>query len=106
MPSKDYAIPQGSRILVTGANGYLASHIVQLLLEMGYHVRGTVRSSKPWLDKYFEEKFGKGRFETTVIPDLTKEGALDIAAKECAGIIHSVCDTLSAFAIAMKIIGL
>jgi dihydroflavonol-4-reductase len=31
-------------ILVTGASGYLASHLIKLLLEKGYKVRGTVRS--------------------------------------------------------------
>jgi nucleoside-diphosphate-sugar epimerase len=97
MSPKDYTIPQGSRILVTGANGYLASHIIQLLLEMGYHVRGTIRSSKPWLNRYFEEKFGKGRFETIVIPDMKKEGAFEIAVRNCAGVIHSVCHILGAF---------
>jgi len=38
-------------ILVTGATGYLASHIIKLLLEQGHHVRGTVRSLKN-KDKY------------------------------------------------------
>jgi nucleoside-diphosphate-sugar epimerase len=90
MSPKEYAIPQGSLVLVTGANGYIASHIVQLLLEMGYHVRGTVRSAKPWLNEYFEEKFGKGKFETIVVPDMTKEGAFETAAKQCAGVIHTV----------------
>lgn len=34
-----------SRVLVTGASGFLASHVVQQLLENGeYMVRGTVRS--------------------------------------------------------------
>jgi len=31
-------------VCVTGANGYIASYIVQYLLEKGYTVRGTVRS--------------------------------------------------------------
>lgn len=33
-------------ILVTGASGYLASHVVNTLLKDGYRVRGTVRSLK------------------------------------------------------------
>jgi nucleoside-diphosphate-sugar epimerase len=32
------------RILVTGASGYVASHIIKILLENGHNVRGTVRS--------------------------------------------------------------
>ena len=31
-------------VLVTGASGYIAAHIIQQLLENGYKVRGTVRS--------------------------------------------------------------
>lgn len=34
------------KVLVTGASGYLASHIVQQLVRGGYKVRGTVRSLK------------------------------------------------------------
>ena len=33
-----------SPILITGATGYIASHIIKLLLEQNYKVRGTVRS--------------------------------------------------------------
>ena len=34
------------RVLVTGASGFIATHIVKLLLEKGFIVRGTVRSLK------------------------------------------------------------
>lgn len=33
-----------TKYLVTGANGYIAMHIVDQLLKQGHHVRGTVRS--------------------------------------------------------------
>src|SRR5689334_1013581 len=33
-----------SQILVTGATGFLASHVIKNLLEKGFTVRGTVRS--------------------------------------------------------------
>lgn len=32
------------KILVTGANGFIASHIIKLLLDNEYQVIGTVRS--------------------------------------------------------------
>lgn len=33
-------------VLVTGASGYVACHVVKQLQEAGYRVRGTVRSLK------------------------------------------------------------
>lgn len=32
------------KVLVTGASGYIASHLIHQLLQKGYHVVGTVRS--------------------------------------------------------------
>lgn len=32
------------KVLVTGASGYIASHLIYQLLEKGYDVVGTVRS--------------------------------------------------------------
>ena len=51
-----------SRVLVTGASGYIATHVVQQLLQQGYMVRGTVRSKsnekkvKPLMNLYPEAK--------------------------------------------------
>jgi len=33
-----------TKYLVTGANGYIATHVIDQLLKQGHHVRGTVRS--------------------------------------------------------------
>ncbi|KAG7152306.1 Aldehyde reductase 2 like protein [Verticillium longisporum] len=38
--------PSEQTILVIGANGYIALHIINELLQSGYRVRGTVRSQK------------------------------------------------------------
>lgn len=40
------AIRPPARVLVTGANGYIASWIVLTLLQRGYTVRGTVRTTE------------------------------------------------------------
>lgn len=77
-------------MLVTGSNGYIASNIVDLLLEQGYNVRGTVRTERPWLNKYFDDKYGKGRFETKIVVALNDDGAFDEVVKGVAGIIHVV----------------
>jgi uncharacterized protein YbjT (DUF2867 family) len=36
----------GDKVLVSGVSGYVAAHVLDLLLKRGYHVRGTVRSQK------------------------------------------------------------
>jgi len=77
--------------VVSGANGFIASHIVDLLLELGFRVRGTVREAKPWLDKYFEEKYGQGRFSSINVPAIEAKGAFDEAVKGAAGFVHVVC---------------
>jgi uncharacterized protein YbjT (DUF2867 family) len=81
-----YIIPRGSLILVTGANGYIASHVVNILLELGFKVRGTVRAAKPWLGGFFEQKYGKGRFESVVVPALEDEDAWSKIAENVSGV--------------------
>lgn len=84
---------------MTGANGYIATHVVDLLLEEGYKVRGTVRAQREWLNKYFDEKYGKGKFETVIVEGMNEEGAFDEAIKGVAGVVHVVsspsCDVFS-----------
>ena len=57
--------PQGSLILVTGANSFIGSHVIDQLLSIGYHVRGTVRDTQKnsWLAELFEKKYKKGQFQ-------------------------------------------
>ncbi|KAK5690665.1 hypothetical protein LTR17_025902 [Elasticomyces elasticus] len=84
------AIPLGSLVLVTGANGWQGMHVVDQLLERGYRVRGTVRTGDKAVEIacYFGDKYTPGQFTTAVIPDMAQPGAFDIAARGCAGIMH------------------
>ena len=59
-----------SKVLVTGANGFVAIYVVQRLLQEGYAVRGTVRSAAKGehLKKVFAE-YGD-RFEIVIVEDI------------------------------------
>lgn len=86
------ALPKGSLILVTGANGYIGSHTINVLLGLGYRVRGTVRSEKPWLSEFFHRKYDKDAFELVLVPNLEDEEALGKAMAGVSGVAHVVSD--------------
>ncbi|KAG5351252.1 hypothetical protein C0989_007228 [Termitomyces sp. Mn162] len=77
-----HTISSGDKVLVTGANGFIAMWIVRKLLEKGYAVRGTVRSADKakYLEEYFKA-YGH-KFEFIIVEDIAKSGAFDEAVKE------------------------
>lgn len=62
---------QSGKVLVSGANGYIAVWVVKKLLEDGFAVRGTVRSEKsiPYLQQLFSSYGDKVEF--VIVPDIT-----------------------------------
>jgi nucleoside-diphosphate-sugar epimerase len=78
-------------ILVTGASGYIAAHIVKQLIEKGYRVRGTVRNLKDRkkcdpLRKLVENP--KHQLEL-VEADLLDEKSWPNAVKDCTYVVHT-----------------
>ena len=74
MPSLD----KGSKVLVSGANGYIAMWIVRTLLERGFLVRGAVRTEEKgkFMMEYFNSlKYGDDKFEVVVVDDIIKVGS-------------------------------
>jgi uncharacterized protein YbjT (DUF2867 family) len=62
----------GAKVLVTGANGYIAIHVVDQLLKAGYAVRGTVRSEKKTLHlKQVFAAYGD-KLELIIVDDITR----------------------------------
>ncbi|TCD46971.1 SDR family oxidoreductase [Chlorobium sp. N1] len=77
-----------NRICVTGASGYIASHITGQLLASGYRVRGTVRRSPgdyPWLTGL---PGARERLEL-VTADLLREGSFGHAVEGCRHVMHT-----------------
>ena len=99
-------ISKGSKVLVSGANGYIAMWVARILLERGYSVRGTVRSvdKGKFLSDYFVSLGYSDQFETVVVEEIVKaglsplslplshiflqEGAFDEAVKGVDAIAH------------------
>ncbi|KAL4259842.1 NAD(P)-binding domain superfamily protein [Pleurotus pulmonarius] len=81
-------ITPGSKVLVTGATGFIGIWVTRTLLEKGYSVRGSVRSASKgkYLTDYFKS-YGE-KFETVIVEDISKDGAFDDAVKGVDGIEH------------------
>lgn len=75
-------------VCVTGASGFIASHIVRELLAEGYRVRGTVRKS-PDDYPYLLSLPGAPEKLELMQADLLAEGSFDKAVAGCDYVIHT-----------------
>lgn len=66
------------RVLVTGATGYIATHIVCQLFSQGYDVVGTVRSNLK--GEFLAQRYPGFKYE--IVTDLTNTGAFDQVFKK------------------------
>jgi nucleoside-diphosphate-sugar epimerase len=66
-------VPKGAKILVTGANGFVALWVIQQLLQKAYSVRGVVRAASKGehVKKLFSQEVEDGRLEICVVQDMT-----------------------------------
>lgn len=88
---KDLALPKGSLMLVTGASGYIGSHVVNEALEAGYKVRGTARSQEKC--ESTKKTFNNNpNYSTAMVADFQVESVFDEAMKGCDAVIHVASD--------------
>ena len=73
-------------VLVTGASGFIAAHVLHSFLDAGYKVRAAVRSEKS-ADKVRQthSKYGAA-LSFAIVPDMTAPGAFDEAVKDVDGV--------------------
>lgn len=65
-------------VLVSGASGFIAQHIVKLLIEKGYSVIGTVRlAAKGEKLKQNLENVKANKFQYSIVPDIASPNAFD-----------------------------
>jgi nucleoside-diphosphate-sugar epimerase len=88
--SENIVLPKGSLVVVSGATGNIASHVIDQLLSHGYRVRGTVRSLSKgaWVKDFFAERYSADAIELAEVPDMGIDGAFDAAVKGAQGFIH------------------
>ena len=81
---------KGRLVCVTGASGYIGSHVVQVLLGRGYSVRATVRD--PADEKKTAHLLGMARGREDMLEllpaDLLREGSYDQAVSGCELVCH------------------
>ena len=77
--------------LVTGANSFVAAHIIAKLVSKGHTVTGTVRRSSAGNKLLVDYPEWKGKFEFVVVEDYAKDGAFDaiFQAKQYDHIVHT-----------------
>jgi nucleoside-diphosphate-sugar epimerase len=82
---------QAETVLVTGASGYIAQHCILQLLEQGYRVRGTLRSSKreAELRAAISKHVDVGDRLELVVADLVSDDGWAEAARGCTYVLHT-----------------
>jgi uncharacterized protein YbjT (DUF2867 family) len=82
-------------VLVTGASGFVAGHVLNYFLEAGFNVRAAVRSEKTAGNvRKTHSRFGDA-LSFTIVPDMAAPSAFDEAVKgvdgvRCSDVVHSV----------------
>ncbi|GAM88018.1 hypothetical protein ANO11243_060470 [Dothideomycetidae sp. 11243] len=71
-----------TRVLLTGGSGFIAAHVLDILLEHGHSVVTTVRSHEK-ADKIKEAhpNVGKDKLDFAIVEDIAQENAFDKAVK-------------------------
>jgi nucleoside-diphosphate-sugar epimerase len=78
------------KILVSGANGFVAANAIKELLTNGYAVRGQVRSESSGKKvKEAHAEYAGDNLEIVIVKDITAPGAFDEAVKGVEGIFHT-----------------
>lgn len=82
--------PSEQTLLVTGANGFVAGHIIKVALGKGYRVKGAVRtdSSAAQLKATFPKY--SSQLSTVIVSDISQtESFKDAFGQDVTGVIHT-----------------
>lgn len=69
-----------TRVLLTGGSGFIAAHVLDILLQHGHSVVTTVRSQeKAEKIKKAHPKYASDKLDFAIVEDIAQEGAFDKA---------------------------
>ncbi|PYH69427.1 NAD dependent epimerase/dehydratase [Aspergillus vadensis CBS 113365] len=88
---------RGQRVLLTGANGFVASHILSLLLERGYAVTATVRSQAKADDVIKTHPEWQGKVNFVIVSDFTSQKPFSTLFEEAEAPFDYVIHAASPF---------
>lgn len=72
--------PIMTRVLLTGGSGFIAAHVLDILLKHGHSVVTTVRSQeKADKIKQAHSKYGSDKLDFAIVEDIAQENAFDKA---------------------------
>ena len=90
-------MPAHKKVLLTGASGFVASHVLELLVSKGYAVKATVRSQEK-ADFILNRYKGKP-VQTVIVPDIQDAHAFDHALEDdhdITAVLHTASPFFSA----------
>ncbi|KAL7931334.1 hypothetical protein V8C35DRAFT_329620 [Trichoderma chlorosporum] len=76
-------------VLITGASGFIAAHVVEAFLKRGYNVRGTVRSEQTAEEVRKTHSKYANQPSVAIVPDIAAPSAFNEAVKGVDGVIHT-----------------
>ncbi|CAO1626257.1 unnamed protein product [Sympodiomycopsis kandeliae] len=94
MTTRIPTLVKGDKVLITGASGWLGSHVTETALERGLHVRLTTRKQskiQPLVDS-LSKRYGQEKIEVAVVEDFAVPNAFDGIIQGMDGLVHVASD--------------
>jgi len=76
-------------ILLTGASGFVGTHVLKAFLESGYNVKATVRSDEKAKNVAAIFPEHKEQLSFAIVEDIVADNAFDEAVKDVSGVVHT-----------------